>query len=119
MTIWRAWPAFAGISCAFALAYRGDWASAILAAVIGLLPAAAWVRDELAATRAKLREHPELAETHGRHRRHRHRGVLQPRVSDFPRQRKGPFPVRMTSVSARSYPPGSGQRGRVAGPPPR
>ena len=65
----RMWLAFAGVGCAGALAYRGDWAAFILAAAVVLLPAVWWVRGELAAGRAWLREHPELVA--GRHRKRR------------------------------------------------
>ena len=63
------WLASGVVGCAVVLAYRGDWAAFILAAAVVLLPAVWWVRAELAAGRAWLREHPELVA--GRHRKRR------------------------------------------------
>jgi hypothetical protein len=52
---WRGWLAWAGAGCAGALAYRGDWAAAGGAGVCVLVLAAWWVRDELLATRTRMR----------------------------------------------------------------
>ncbi len=51
---WRFCVLFAETGCAGALAYRGDWVLAGIAAAFILLPAAVWVRGELAATRVML-----------------------------------------------------------------
>ena len=86
----RAVLALGVLSCAGACAYRGDWAAAVIAAAVVLLPAAWWVRGELLATRDLMCGQPVA----GRHRR---RGrpcelrqvpnrVLQPRVGAFSRQ---------------------------------
>ena len=58
---WRAWLAFAGIGCASALGYRGDWLAAGGVAVVVLLPVALWVRGEFAATRTRIRESAEMS----------------------------------------------------------
>ena len=65
----RALLAFAGTGSAVVLGWRGDWVLAVLVAAITLAPAVRWVRGELAATAAMLREHPELMT--GRHRKPR------------------------------------------------
>ena len=67
----RALLAFSGIGAAGALGYRGDWTLAVMVAAVALAPAVRWVRGDLAATAAMLREHPELMT--GRHRKPRSR----------------------------------------------
>ena len=65
----RTCAAFAGAGCAFAFAYRGDWAVAGWAAGGVLLAVVFWVCGELAAVRATMQGQPAA----GRHRR---RGVV-------------------------------------------
>ena len=52
---WRAWLGFGAVGCALVLACCGDWRAAGMAVAITLLPVAAWVCGELAATRALMR----------------------------------------------------------------
>jgi hypothetical protein len=58
---WRGGAAYAGLGCAAALGFRGDWAAARVAGACVLLVFAAWVRRELLATRARMRDAPGLA----------------------------------------------------------
>jgi hypothetical protein len=57
----RWWLEFAGAGSAVALACCGDWALAAVAAGVVLLPVLAWVRGEMAATRAMLRGFAEMS----------------------------------------------------------
>ena len=52
----RGWFAFAALGSAGVLGWRGDWLAAVVAAGFALRPVAAWVRGELAATQAMLRQ---------------------------------------------------------------
>ena len=59
---WRYLLAFAGIGCAGALGYCGDWAVVVVAAAVVLVVAVVWVLRQFAATREIMRG------TAGRHR---------------------------------------------------
>jgi hypothetical protein len=61
----RGWAGWMVTGCAAALACRGDWAAAGVAAGCVVLPVAWRVRGALAATREELRAYPPA----GRHRR--------------------------------------------------
>ena len=52
---WPGWLGFGVAGSALVLACCGDWRAAGMAVVVALLPAAAWVCGELAATKALMR----------------------------------------------------------------
>jgi hypothetical protein len=58
---WRWWAGFAALGSAAVLGRQGDRAAAAVAGVCALLIYAAWVRRELLAARARIRDAPEMA----------------------------------------------------------
>ena len=55
----RWWFGLCAAGCGLALAYRGHWAASVVAEATALVPLVLWVRGEMTAQRAMMREAPQ------------------------------------------------------------